>query len=87
MLGGQAKLYPFSELKGASSPLADEVAGEKVVIEFNPRDQMATVRGGKGESLPHFVAFLADARAFYPDAQVFKAKSKPELSPGPKQEH
>ncbi len=73
-LDGKAKLYPFSELKKAAAPLADEIAGKRVSIAFDRRDETAAVRGPEGTPVPHFVAFLADARAFYPDAPVFKAR-------------
>jgi hypothetical protein len=68
------QLYPFSEMKKAGSSLTDVIAGVKVNILFDWRDQTATVRGSNGELIPHFVAFLADARAFYPDAPIFKER-------------
>jgi hypothetical protein len=65
------RLYPFSELENART-LTEVIAGTNVRIAFDSRDQTAIVEGAGGEQIPHFVAFLADARAFYPDAPVFK---------------
>jgi Protein of unknown function (DUF3179) len=67
-----AKLYPFSALKRARSSLTDDIGGEEVTIVFDSRGQAATAHGPNGEQIPHFVAFLGDARAFYPDAAIFK---------------
>lgn len=69
-----AKLYPFSELKKAGTSLADDIAGMKVTVLFDRHTQTVVVRGQNGELIPHFVAFLADARAFYPDAPTFKRR-------------
>jgi Protein of unknown function (DUF3179) len=67
-----AKLYPFSALKRVGSSLTDDIGGEKVTIVFDSRDQTATAQGPNGEQISQFVAFLGDARAFYPDAAIFK---------------
>ena len=68
------KIYPFSALKRAGSSLTDDIGGEQLTIVFNSRDQTAVAQGLHGEQITHFVAFLADARAFYPDAAVFKQR-------------
>jgi hypothetical protein len=73
-LNHTSRLYPFSELKKARTPLTDVVGGTAVSIVFNARDQTADVEGPGGEQVTHFVAFLADAKAFYPDASVFKRR-------------
>ncbi|MGH9711831.1 MAG: DUF3179 domain-containing protein [Candidatus Acidiferrales bacterium] len=68
------QLYPFSELKKAGSSLADSIGGVRVIILFDSQEQTGSVRGQDGQPIPHFVAFLADARAFYPDAPIFKQR-------------
>jgi Protein of unknown function (DUF3179) len=68
------RLYPFAALKKAGTPLVDAIEGRKINITFDSRDQTASVQGTDGEVVPHFVAFLADARAFYPDAPVFERR-------------
>ena len=68
------KIYPFSALKRAGSSLTDDIGGEEVTIVFNSREQTAVAQGLHGERIMHFVAFLADARAFYPDAALFRQR-------------
>jgi len=72
IVNGSVQLYPFSELKKAGTPFTDDIAGVQLTILFDSRDQTATVHGPNAEPIPHFVAFFSDARAFYPDAPVFK---------------
>jgi hypothetical protein len=71
---GTAKIYPYSELKKTGLFFKDDLAGHEFTITFDPKNQTATIRGPEAGQPPHFVAFLADARAFFPDAQVFKSK-------------
>jgi hypothetical protein len=73
-VGKQAKIYPFSTLKKEPSSFVDAVAGQAVRITFDRKSQTAHVRLASGESVPHFIAFLPDARAFYPQAPVFERK-------------
>ena len=68
------RLYPFAALKKAGTPLVDTIAGRKIIITLDSRNQTASVQGPDGDMVPHFVAFLADARAFYPDAPVFERR-------------
>jgi hypothetical protein len=74
LVNGKAKLYPFSELMKAVSPVADEFTGLNFAIVFDAKDQVASVRGAERDRITSFVAFLADARAFYPDAPTYKAQ-------------
>lgn len=73
-----AKIYPFSQLrkalKNADGPFVDNFDGLKISIFFDSKSQTAVVKGPQGEPVSHFVAFLADARAFYPRALIFKAR-------------
>jgi Protein of unknown function (DUF3179) len=73
---GQVKIYPFSQLEKVGASFADNVGGEKLVIGFDARNRTATARGLNGEKIPHFVAFLPDARAFYPHAPIFKMERR-----------
>ncbi len=73
-VGGNIRLYPFSQLRKARSPVDDVVAGEQITILLDTRDETATVQNQNGAPIPHFVAFLADARAFYPDAPIYKKR-------------
>jgi uncharacterized protein DUF3179 len=71
---GQTKIYPYSELKKAGPALQDDLAGLMFTILFDAKQQSATVKPSSGETPPHFVAFLGNVRAFYPNAAVYKAR-------------
>lgn len=72
---GQIRIYPFAELKKAGPLVTDEIAGKRIRIEFQARSQRAAVYGDDHATVPSFVAFVADARAFYPDARIFSHKT------------
>lgn len=73
-IGTHAKIYPFSALEKGSPSFVDFVAGCAVRVAFDRNSQTARVRLENGGSVPHFVAFLPDARAFYPHAPIFKGE-------------
>ena len=77
-LNGKTKIYPFSQLKKqvkkTGSPVTDQFAGKTITIGFDAKDKTAHARDASGSLVPSYVAFLANARAFYPDAPRFKAK-------------
>jgi hypothetical protein len=74
IVGGQAKIYPFSQLKKTSVEMKDSLGGRSFEIRFNRRNHTAHATAEDGKPLAQFVSFLVDARAFYPRAPVFKAK-------------
>jgi hypothetical protein len=74
LLPAGAKIYPYAELKKKGPLIKDALAGHEFTIVFDEQNKAANVSTGTGEEIPHFTAFVADARAFYPHAQVFKAK-------------
>jgi hypothetical protein len=71
---GKTKIYPYSELKKAGPALQDDLAGLMFTVLFDAKQQSATVQPSSGETPPHFVAFLGNVRAFYPNAAVYKAR-------------
>lgn len=71
---GQTKIYPYSELKKAGPSLPDSIAGVSFIIHFNAKQQSAKVEGVAQEEPPHFVAFLGNVRAFFPQAVIYKAR-------------
>ncbi len=77
-LNGKTKIYPFSQLKKqvkkTGSPVTDQFAGRTITVEFDAKDKTARARDASGSLVPSYVAFLANARAFYPDAPRFKSK-------------
>ncbi len=73
-LDGTTKIYPYSELRKAGAPLRDKLAGREITIEFDKDQNAALVRGTDGEPVGTFFAFFTQLKAFYPDAEIFKAK-------------
>lgn len=73
-IGTAATIYPYAELKKARPLIKDALGGAEFVIAFDSKNNTATVQGQKSDQLSHFVAFVADARAFYPHAKIFKSK-------------
>jgi hypothetical protein len=71
---GQTKIYPYSELKKSGPTLQDEIAGLAFTIRFDAKQQSASIQATSGDAPPHFVAFLGNVRAFFPDAAIFKAR-------------
>ena len=71
---GQTKIYPYSELKKAGPSLQDEIGGLAYTIRFDAKQQSATVQALTPDEPPHFVAFLGSVRAFFPSANIFKAR-------------
>jgi len=69
---GQSKVYPYSELKKVGRPVEDELGGLRFTIFFDAKQQSAVLSASAGEPPPHFVAFVCDARAFFPAAVIFK---------------
>lgn len=75
-LGGETRIYPFRELKKTGGMLRDSLAGKEITIEFDEREAQATARRADGVAVSSFVAFLPDARAFYPKAEVFRHRKE-----------
>lgn len=71
---GQTKIYPYSELKKAGPSLQDEIGGLSFIIRFDAKQQSATVQALTQDPPPHFVAFLGNVRAFFPNAAMYKAR-------------
>jgi len=69
-----AAIYPYSELKKARPYIKDALDGREFTVAFDSKNDTAILGGPAAEQLSHFVAFVADARAFYPRAKIFKAK-------------
>ena len=77
-LNGETKIYPFSELRKqvdkTGTHVTDQFAGKTISVEFDAKDKTARARDASGATVPSYVAFLASARAFYPDAPRYKSK-------------
>lgn len=72
--GGDAKIYPFSQLKKEHEAVRDDLGSRSFEIRFDRRNQTASATALDGKPLSQFKSFLVDARAFYPLAPVFKAR-------------
>jgi hypothetical protein len=81
--GGAIHIYPFSELRKASSPLTEEVGGECVTIVFDRETETARVEGNRAAAVTWFVGFLLNLKDFYPEAQVYRAKRRHGERPAP----
>jgi hypothetical protein len=71
---GQTKIYPYSELKKAKSAVNDELGGVSFTILFDGKQKSASVQSPSGDVPPHFTAFLGNVRAFFPHAEIYKAR-------------
>ena len=71
---GHTKIYPYSELKKAKSAVNDELGGVSFKILFDGKQQSASVQSSSGDVPPHFTAFLGNVRAFFPHAEIYKAR-------------
>lgn len=72
-VNGTTKIYPFSELRKAGARLGDTVGGKEITIEFDREQKTASARGTDGEPVGTFFAYFTQLKAFYPDAEIFKA--------------
>jgi Protein of unknown function (DUF3179) len=81
--GGAIHIYPFLELRKASSPLTEEVGGERVTIVFDREADTARVEGYRAAAVTWFVGFLDTLKDFYPEAQVYRAKRRHGERPTP----
>jgi hypothetical protein len=61
-------------LKKAGRPVDDELGGLGFTIFFDAKQQSAVLLPSAREPPPHFVAFVGDARAFFPAAVMFKTR-------------
>jgi hypothetical protein len=72
---GVIKIYPFSELKKASSPIVDQLNGRAVTIVFNKDSETARVVSPE-PAITWFVGFVHDLKAVYGEVQVYRAARK-----------
>lgn len=73
---GAVKLYPLSELAKAGKPVEDLFNGKRLQLHYDRQNKQLRIRDDDGQAVGHFVAFLADLRAFYPTAERFQAKNR-----------
>lgn len=74
-VAGVKKAYPFSRLKKLPGRFEDMIAGQKIVIHFDPKSENAYAATLSGSQIPSITAFWFAWVDFYPDTQVFKSGS------------
>jgi hypothetical protein len=72
-IDGVAKVYPFKELAKASSPLHDQIGGQRITLRFDTRTRSASVSDADGKPLPSVMAFWFAWYTFHPKTEIFKA--------------
>jgi len=70
--GDSVKLYPLKELQKAPGEISDALAGVRVKLHYDRKLHRLVVKETSGQPVNYFVAFLADLRAFYPDAPIYR---------------
>jgi hypothetical protein len=73
-INGEAKVYPFSELKKSKAPFPDSIGGKKVTVHFEADSSTAYITDEQGEQLSSIVGFWFAWYAFNPNAEVYTAK-------------
>jgi hypothetical protein len=71
-VGDAVKLYPLSELTKAEGPVEDVVRGKRLRLDYDRQKRRLIIQDDDAQAVEHFVAFLADLRAFYPMAERFQ---------------
>lgn len=71
--GGVTRIYPFAQLKKAGAPVVEQLGGHLVTIEFDKDSKTARLTSPDSQAVTFFVSFLANLRAFYPKAEVYRA--------------
>ncbi|MBI4430980.1 MAG: DUF3179 domain-containing protein [Candidatus Omnitrophica bacterium] len=73
ILNGEAKAYPFDQLKKISrNPLKDQVGGETILISYDRKAQSAVVQDVEGRMLASIQAYWFAWSAFYPGTQLYE---------------
>jgi len=71
IIDGQAKAYPFSELATQGSLINDQLAGQKIQIQFDEAALSAQALDTRGQSLPATTLYWFAWIAFHPDSAVY----------------
>ncbi len=72
-IDGVAKVYPFKELAKASSPLHEQIGGQRITLRFDTRTRSASVSDADGKPLPSVMAFWFAWYTFHPQTEIFNA--------------
>ena len=72
-VNGHFKAYPFVEMEKSGEDVHDTLAGQSVVVKFDPGHRTATVADAGGNLLPGIIAYWFAWYAFHPDTAVYRA--------------
>lgn len=71
---GEQRAWPFNELsKSGQTRIEDRIADTRLIVEYSPEHQTASVFTEDGVELPGVVSFWFAWYAFHPDSSVFTA--------------
>lgn len=73
-IDGHFKAYPFVELKKTGDDVHDALAGQPVVVKYDPEHHTAVAVDARGNMLPGVIAFWFAWYAFHPDTEVYRAE-------------
>jgi hypothetical protein len=71
MVGRNAKIYPFEELKKLRGSLTDHVGDQELKILYDRKKQTARMENQPATVIA-FVAFIDDLKTFYPGAEIYQ---------------
>ncbi len=71
-IDGHAKAYAFTELAQGPRRITDELAGQEIVLVYDPTHRSAEAFGARGEKLPSVSLYWFAWYAFYPHTDVFQ---------------
>lgn len=72
-LNGQAKAYAFSELAKTAGEFRDTVAGQELIVRYDPEHQTGGIYRADGTEYPSVIAYWFSWYAFHSDTAVFEA--------------
>ncbi|MEN8174552.1 MAG: DUF3179 domain-containing protein [Pseudomonadota bacterium] len=73
VLDGEARVWPFSELKGSRLPLREKLAGRDLRVHFDADASRAWITDGEGNALAAITSYWFAWMAFYPESSLYQA--------------
>ena len=73
-IDGHFKAYPFSELSKSPREFVDEFQGRTVEVQYDDKNQTASIVGDNGDEWPTLISFWFAWYAFHPNTEIFTAE-------------
>jgi hypothetical protein len=73
-IDGHFKAYPFSELSKSPREFVDEFQGHTVEVQYDDKNQTASIVGDNGDEWPTLISFWFAWYAFHPNTEIFTAE-------------